>query len=187
SLKHPDEVARLREIYPEGFYLIGVHADEKRRHDHLTQSKRMTPQEAETLMRRDEDEQLPRGQRTSDSFHLSDFFVRIDQDQDKLRNSVWRVLDILFGHPYKTPTFDEYAMFMAFAAALRSADLSRQVGAVVARKKEIMATGANDCPKCGGGLYWPEYDEEDHQIKDATDGRDYMRGEDANKVERSEE
>jgi deoxycytidylate deaminase len=183
SLKHPEEVGRLREIHPEGFYLIGVHADEKRRHGHLTQSKRMTPEEAEALMRRDEDEQLPHGQRTSDSFHLSDFFVRIDENQDKLRNSIWRLLDVLFGHPHTTPTFDEYAMFMAFCSALRSGDLSRQVGAVVARNKEIMATGANDCPKSGGGLYWPEYDGVTHQIKDVQGGRDYTRGEDANKVE----
>jgi deoxycytidylate deaminase len=183
SLKHPEEVARLREIYPEGFYLVGVHADEKRRHDHLVHSKRMTLEEAEALMRRDEDEQLPHGQRTSDTFHLSDLFVRIDENQDKLRNSIWRLLDVLFGHPYVTPIFDEYAMFMAFSAALRSADLSRQVGAVVARNKEIIATGANECPKYGGGLYWPEYDKETHQIKDAKGGRDYTRGEDANKVE----
>ena len=119
SLKHPDEVARLREIYPEGFYLIGVHADEKRRHEYLTQGKRLTPTEADLLIRRDEDEQLPYGQRTSDSFHLSDFFVRIDPDADKLRYSVWRILDLLFGHPHITPTFDEYAMFLAFSAALR--------------------------------------------------------------------
>lgn len=183
SLKHPQEVARLREIYPEGLYLIGVHSDEKRRHDHLTQNKRMTPQEAEALMRRDEDEHVSHGQRTSDTFHLSDFFVRIDGNQDQLEKSIWRVLDILFGHPNKTPTFDEYAMFMAFSASLRSADLSRQVGAVVARNNEIMATGANDCPKFGGGLYWAEYDKATHQVIDAVGGRDYMRGEDANKVE----
>lgn len=183
SLKHPDEVARLREIYPEGFYLIGVHADEKRRHDHLTQGLRLTPEEADSLMRRDEDEHVRHGQRTSDTFHLSDFFVRIDENQDKLKHSLWRILDILFGYPYATPTFDEYAMFMAFSAALRSADLSRQVGAVVARDKEIIATGANDCPKFGGGLYWPEFDDECNEIIDAEDGRDYMRGEDKNKVE----
>ncbi len=140
SLKHSDEVARLREIYPEGFYLIGVHADEKRRHDYLTQSKRLTPTEADSLMRRDEDEQLPHGQRTSDTFHLSDFFVRIDQDADKLRYSVWRLLDLLFGHPHVTPTFDEYAMFMAFSAALRSADL---------------APGGRGCsPESGNHSYW---------------------------------
>ena len=31
SLKHPDEVVRFREIYPHGFYLVGVYSDEKRR------------------------------------------------------------------------------------------------------------------------------------------------------------
>ncbi len=183
SLKHPEEVARLREIYPEGFYLIGVHADEKRRHDHLVQGARLNEENTASLMSRDEDEHVKHGQRTSDTFHLSDFFVRIDENQDKLRNSLWRILNIQFGYPYATPTFDEYAMFLAFSAALRSADLSRQVGAVVARDREIISTGANDCPKCGGGLYWPEYDEESHEIQDAPDGRDYMRGEDKNKIE----
>jgi deoxycytidylate deaminase len=183
SLKHPEEIARLREIYPEAFYVIGVHADAKRRHDYLTETKRLSDQEAVELMRRDEDEHLPYGQRTSDAFHLSDFFVRIDENHDKLRNSVFRILDVLFGGPYITPTFDEYAMFMAFAAALKSADLSRQVGAVIARERQILSTGANDCPKYGGGGYWAEYDHDHHDIRDAPDGRDYMRGEDSNRVE----
>lgn len=183
SLKHPDEVARLREIYPEAFYLIGVHADEKRRRSNLVENKRISESHAVELMERDEDEHLPYGQRTSDTFHLSDFFVRIDENQDRLRNSVWRVLSLLFGDPSLTPTFDEYAMFMAFSAALRSADLSRQVGAVIATHQEIIATGANDCPKYGGGLYWPEYDTRKSEIRDVDGGRDYTRGEDANKVE----
>lgn len=183
SLKHPGEVARLREIYPQGFYLIGVHADEKRRFDYLTKDKRIPETEAEALIERDEDEHLPYGQRVTDTFHLSDFFVRIDGQDDHLKNSLWRILHLLFGHPYVTPTFDEYAMFLAFAASLRSADLSRQVGAVVAVDYQVVATGANDCPKAGGGLYWPKYDRYTHEIGDQKDGRDYMRGEDSNKVE----
>jgi deoxycytidylate deaminase len=183
SLKHPEEVARLREIYPEGFCLVGVYSDEKRRHDYLTGNMRMSPEQANELMNRDEDEHLPHGQRTSDTFHLSDFFVRVEEDHDKLQYGLWRILNILFGHPYETPTFDEYAMFMAFSAALRSADLSRQVGAVIARNNEIIGTGANDCPKYGGGLYWPEYDSNTHLIQDTPDGRDYKRQEDSNKIE----
>jgi deoxycytidylate deaminase len=183
SLKHPAEVDRLREIYPQGFYLLGVHADVKRRHELLVKNRLMTREQADLLMRRDEDENLDHGQRTSDTFHLSDFFVRIDGNQDRLRNDLWRILDILFGRPYVTPTFDEYAMFMAFAASLRSADLSRQVGAVVARNDEIIAAGANDCPKYGGKLYWPVREKETEEIKDVDGGRDYTRGEDANKAE----
>src|SRR5262249_31176072 len=74
SLEHPEEVARLRELYPQGFYLLGVYADEKRRHAFLVNDRQLTPMQAEELMRRDEDEQLEHGQRTSDTFHLSDFF-----------------------------------------------------------------------------------------------------------------
>ena len=41
----------------------------------------------------------------------------------------------------------------------------------------------SDCPKYGGGLYWPEYDTKTSEIRDMDGGRDYTRGEDANKVE----
>ena len=176
SLKHPSEVARLREIYPESFYLIGVHADETRRLEVLTEEKRMTKEEASRLMRRDENEQLPYGQRTSDTFHMSDFFVRFDESADKLKQDLWRFIDIVFGNPYITPLFDEFAMFMAFSAALRSADLSRQVGAVIAKHEELLSTGANDCPRFGGGLYWPFYDKSNRRYADVEAGRDYHPG-----------
>jgi deoxycytidylate deaminase len=91
----------------------------------------------------------------------------------------------MFGNPHLTPTFDEFAMFMAFASSLRSADLSRQIGAVIAKDNEIISTGANDCPKFGGGLYWPELDPETSKIVDTDDGRDYMRGHDSNKREKN--
>jgi cytidine deaminase len=92
------------------------------------------------------------------------------------------MIEIWFGYPYHTPTFDEYAMFMAFSAALRSADLSRQVGAVIARNEMILATGANDCPRFGGGLYWPAPDNQG-AIGDIDRGRDYKRESDSNRIE----
>jgi len=107
----------------------------------------------------------------------------MDENADKLKKDLLRILDILFGYPYVTPLFDEFAMFMAFAAALRSADLSRQVGAVVAKSNEIISTGANDCPKFGGGLYWPYYDEEAREYCDHKRGRDHTRRVDSNKEE----
>ncbi|RPI59697.1 MAG: dCMP deaminase family protein, partial [Planctomycetaceae bacterium] len=85
--------------------------------------------------------------------------------------------------PTITPTFNEFAMFMAFASSLRSADLSRQVGAVVARENEILSTGANDCPCYGGGLYWPAFIGD--RIDDTPRGRDYKRGCDSNTVEKN--
>ena len=75
-------------------------------------------------------------------------------EEDHLDTAIRRIIEILFGAPYQTPYFDEYAMFLSFAASLRSADLSRQVGAVITKDNEVLGTGANDCPRFGGGLYW---------------------------------
>lgn len=169
---------------------MGIHSDEDHRKWVFTKPgpRKMTAEEAEKLMLRDENEHLPYGQRLIDTFHLSDFFVRLIGDDVRVENEFGRLLEILFGDPYKTPTFDEYAMFLAFASSLRSADMSRQVGAVIAKDHEIISTGANDCPTFGGGLYWPEYnpDKNIERIEDKPAGRDYKRGKDLNKAEQQE-
>jgi deoxycytidylate deaminase len=186
SLKHPDEVAALRKIYGNGFYLIGVHSLEVRRKNFLEENKKITADQAKLLIGRDADEVDKFGQHTRDTYHLSDFFVDFGPNGDKFEKDIWRFLDLIFGKPFVTPTFDEYAMFMAFSASLRSADMSRQVGAVVAKDCSIVATGANDVPKFGGGLYWSDYDKEGVRIVDAEDGRDYKRGGDTNVIMKNE-
>lgn len=186
SLKNPEEVQCLREIYSSGFFLIGVFSDKERRYKHLTHHLKMTPGEANSLIDRDTDESNEFGQHTRDTYHLSDFFVSFSGNTDKLTNDICRLLDIIFGSPFITPTFDEFAMFMAFSSSLRSADLSRQVGAVITKENNIVSTGANDIPKAGGGLYWPKYSESTNEIVDALNGRDYMRGHDSNVTERNE-
>lgn len=185
SLKRPEEVAAFREVYGQGFFLLGIYSDEKRRADYLVKDKRLTTDQAKRLIERDAEEHNEFGQKTSDTFHLSDFFIHLTNNEDQWKNDLWRILDIIFGHPHKTPTFDEYAMFMAFSASLRSSDLSRQVGAVVAKDNEILATGANDCPKSGGGLYWPERNIQTSEIEDIRRGRDYMRDGDSNAIEKN--
>lgn len=181
SLKHPREVEFLRKIYGDGFYLIGIHADEKRRHQHLTEDKSMTQAQANQLIQIDEDESFDHGQKTRDTYHLSDFFLNLGSNNDQVKNRLQRFLELIFSHPYKNPTFDEFAMFMAFNSSVRSGDLSRQVGAVISREKQIIATGANDVPKSGGGLYWAEVDEATGKIEDDLDGKDYTREGDSNK------
>lgn len=183
SLKNPDEVQRLRKIYAGGFFLLGVHADHERRRNYLVKDLRLNDDDASRLIDKDANEREGHGQHTRDTYHLSDFFIDFGANHDLLKMQIWRVLDLLFGKPYVTPTFDEYAMFMAFSASLRSADLSRQVGAVLTREQCIISTGANDVPKAGGGLYWPELNDA-HEIVDQPDGRDYMRGEDSNAVQK---
>lgn len=184
ALKHPEEVERLRAIYPQGFHLIGVHASEERRRRRLIENKSIRdPTKVQDLMDRDQDGHEKFGQRVADTFHLSDFFVRLTENERDLEESVWRILALLLGHPYVTPTFDEHAMFMAFVAALHSADLSRQVGAVVATHDQVLALGANDVPKAGGGQYWASDNRLPEKFQFPDDGRDFVHGFDANKVE----
>lgn len=184
SLKSPSEVQRLRKIYSEGFFLIGVHADLERRKSYLINDLRISEENAAKLIARDADEADDYGQHTRDTYHLSDFFINFDGNNDFLKKQIWRILDLLFGRPYITPTFDEYSMFMAFSASLRSADLSRQVGAVLTKNQCIVSTGANDVPRHGGGLYWPELNKNNFEIEDVEGGRDYMRGQDSNAIQK---
>ena len=75
-------------------------------------------------------------------------------------------------------------MYMAYTSSLKSADLSRQVGAVLTKDRNIISTGANDIPRFGGGQYWPEYNEENGEIYDIENGRDYKVGHDSNQIEK---
>jgi len=174
SLKRPKEVDLLRAIYGSGFYLIGVFAPEKDRLKYLTQDKNIPWREAIRLMRRDQDEAVAFGQRSRDTFQLSDVFIQLKQDGYK--EQLERFLDLVFGYPYITPTPDEYAMLMAYSASVRSGSLSRQVGSAIrSHGGDIVALGCNDVPAPGGGLYWPG----------PLDARDHVRGIDSNDSERT--
>lgn len=151
SLKHPDEVELLRKIYGDGFYLFGIHSDKNSRKKYLEEDKHCSPDKAEELIKVDENEDKKYGQKTRDTYHLSDFFLNLSDNERQVKNTLQRFLDLIFSDPYKTPTFDEYAMFMAFNSSVRSADLSRQVGAVISNNQQIISNGANDVPKFGGG------------------------------------
>src|SRR5262249_14926676 len=163
SLKRPEEESMLRKVYGLGFYLIGVFASESERREYLTGDKNIPRRDALALMKRDEDEEaVTFGQRTRNTFQLADVFVKLADDAYK--RQLERFLDLVFGYPYHTPAPDEYSMFVAYSAGLRSAQLSRQVGASIrSRIGDIVAVGCNDVPCPGGGLYWPgKGDQRDH-------------------------
>lgn len=177
SLKHPDEVQRLREVYGDAFILISAYAPRSERVELLSQALSKSEQDcdpskhrsaAEQLINRDEDEEGNKlGQNVSDAFPLADLFVD-SRRKECLSESISRFIEAFFGYPYHTPTKDEFSMFMAKAAAFRSADLSRQVGAVITTKDgDVISVGCNDVPKYGGGLYWAE---------DDNDARDFRIG-----------
>ncbi len=59
-------------------------------------------------------------------------------------------------------------MFAAYTASLRSACLSRQVGAAITDTHgNILSTGCNDVPRTGGGLYEPGAHDQRCVFKDA--------------------
>lgn len=183
SLKHPREVQVLRQIYPNGFIAIAIFVDPMRREEYLTRQKGVTQAAAVQLLKRDESED-GHGQSTRRTFQMADYFLHYDGNEDKLRNSIARLLRLVFGHPFTPPTFNEYAMYSAYASAMRSLDLSRQVGAVIARDDCIIGTGANDVPKYGGGQYWPIYNEAKRDVEEIEGGRDYTLQQDANHREK---
>lgn len=167
----------LRSIYGASFVLISVYApltvrkqllSERIAHSRNAYDPRKYIDKAEALINRDlKDAQTESGQDVQATFPEADFFVDAT-DRDRYPTQVARFIDILFGHPFVTPTVDEYGMFHAKAAALRSADLSRQVGAVIASNEgEIISAGCNEVPKAGGGAFW------DGQGNIAKDNRDF--------------
>jgi len=169
TLKNPAEVRTLRSIYGPGFFLIGVFATGKEREDYLTQDKSVPVEKALALIHRDQGENDKNGQQTRETFLLADAFVRNKAD-------LWRALALLFGAPYVSPTADEYGMFLAYSASLRSVDLSRQVGAVVmSPHREILSTGCNDVPSPGGGLYWADSEQDDRDFQRKVDTNEKRR------------
>lgn len=158
QLKHPEEVYRLRQVYEDGFHLVGIYSPRSVRIRRLQIEKGMTKEEATRLIARDEYEDEKHGQRVRNTFHLSDVFVRAtgeDSDLDDIDSQLSRFFDLLFGDDIHTPTRDEYGMFLAWSSGLRSAQLARQVGAaILSSNGEVLSLGTNEVPCGGGGQYW---------------------------------
>jgi deoxycytidylate deaminase len=151
SLKRPEEVATLREIYGAGFFLISLSASRKERDAYF--KRRGMEKIADALIEMDNAESGPHGQQTRETFHLADAFVSMTNFEAQLD----RFLDLLFSCPTLTPTAEEHAMFTAYSASLRSGDLSRQVGAaIVDPHGDLLAVGHNEVPRPSGGLYGPD-------------------------------
>lgn len=187
SLKNPAEVELLRAVYSVGFYLIGVFEGEEERRENLKiKQPNISTDELDMIIERDQEEKNKHGQQSRATYQLADFFVDLTERKDtKIKANIDRFLDLIFGEPFMTPTFGEYAMFIAYCTSIRSADISRQIGAVICKNDEILSAGANDCPKVDGGLYWihynPDAEKADDCYKDEDGGRDHTLGVDANK------
>ena len=171
------QVITLRRIYGSGFFLVSLSAPQRLRHAYF-KKRLMNDAEAQALIDKDRSESHEWGQRTQDTFQLADCFVSIQDDPAEHERQLQRFLNMIFGCPTETPTTAEHAMFTAYAAALRSGDLSRQVGAAILDANgDLLAVGHNEVPKRGGGLYTAD---------DSERARDIERGHDANELAKDE-
>lgn len=154
SIKHPEEIAQLREVYGNILWVIGVSAADHIRSKRLLEAG-VDPGKIHGILNRDMGEKAEFGQKVRKAFASADFFVRNDEENnDNIIKSLDRFLDVLFGSKIVNPTFEESAMFHAATAASKSACLSRQVGAaLIDSRGELISVGWNDVPKFGGGLY----------------------------------
>lgn len=165
SVRHPMEVHLLRTIYQTAFALIGVVCDEDARESRLVKKFRNAGKKAaRDVMKRDEKAPQKHGQRVSDAFYLSDVFLDNSSDRfldNKKPNLAWdipdqlsRLIDIITHRGIVRPTPDEAAMHVAYGAQVRSACLSRQVGAaLIDIEGNVTSVGTNEVPRAGGGLY----------------------------------
>ena len=180
SLKRPEETETLRKVYGKGYIQISAHVPENERIRSLATAiaesynkvrKDGYEPQAHKLIDRDEAAEItstrPRtlkfGQDVRDTFPISDVIIDA-RTKHRIQSSLSRFVGIQFGYPFHTPTQDEYGMFFAKATALRSADLSRQVGvAIMTDQGDLLSVGYNEVPKAGGGFYGPEDGHEDHR------------------------
>jgi deoxycytidylate deaminase/adenylylsulfate kinase-like enzyme len=154
QIKRPEEVILLRALYRNLFYLAGVTRIYSKREDTLLKEG-VRKNEVDELMEIDRMEDRSDGQQLDKTLFLGDYFIRNDSmSASEKHEKINRFLDLVHGDQSVTPTEVESGMFAAFSAGLRSACLSRQVGAAITAKSgEVIATGCNDVPKAGGGLY----------------------------------
>jgi deoxycytidylate deaminase len=182
SLKHPEEVRTLRKIYGSSFIVISIYTPLASRLEQLKEriakSRRAYnpdpfSEQARELIGRDHQEVGTRyGQNVSSTFPEGDFFIDATK-QDNLPAQMTRLVNVLFGDPFITPSVDEYGMFHPKAAALRSADLSRPVGAVITSDRgEIISASCNEVPQAQGGAFWEGQDS-------SKDYRDFRIGHDS--------
>jgi deoxycytidylate deaminase len=160
SLRHPDEVRLLRHLYQDAFILVGVVCDEKRRVKRLLNKFQGTSEEdVEKFMERDAGAKEKHGQQVRDAFHLADYFIdnTVDRGSPKdwgVPEKLSRLVKIIFHSELVRPNGEETAMYHASSAQMQSACLSRQVGAaLVDVNSNVIATGTNEAPRAGGGVY----------------------------------
>lgn len=179
QFKRKEEIDLLRAVYGRIFFQVSIYSRRGARVDYLSRKFASSdhssgPQKyrniAESLIQTDENEtESLHGQRVAQIFHDADLIASLDA-AETIDAQIHRFCELLFGSNSISPTRREYGLFLAKAAALRTLDLSRQVGAAVfSNSGEILALGSNEVPKAGGGSYWAEGSFDDRDFKRQMD------------------
>lgn len=188
QLKRPEEIELLRNVYGPLFLQLSVYARKETRIRFISSriTKDLAVREGKTaesmaveLTATDENEaSRSHGQRVARTFHGADFIVNTEAQEQPIKDQLDRFCELLFGSNSISPSKSEYGMYTAKVAALRTLDLSRQVGAAIfTRRGEIVALGSNEVPKGQGGTYWSD--------DVGIDAREYTRDRDTNDEEKT--
>jgi len=155
NIKHIDELEHFRCVYGNMFFQVGVLCEEDERLNRLIINKKICKKDAVEILENDRKHLSKNGMNVSKVLCESDFFIENTKDNvTSIEPEIKRFVELLFGVGVHTPTLHEYAMCCAQVSGVRSACLSKQVGAaIVAKDGAIISLGRNDVPKFGGGLY----------------------------------
>ncbi|WP_115712665.1 deaminase, partial [Legionella sainthelensi] len=159
SLKNPHEYAVLRHVYRRNFLFLSIYSSRDMREKNLKRKELVTKKR-----KLDEHDELEINKlldtggfsnksstNTRETYHKAHYFINYDNYEFDLN----RFTNLIMNEPFSTPTIDEIGMAHAYVESLKSADLSRQVGAIILNEDgNILASGCNEVPKFGGGLHW---------------------------------
>jgi hypothetical protein len=161
QFKRKEEVDLLRAVYASVFFQVSIYSRRGARVDNLARkiangnhstNINLFRAAAETLVQIDENEARDHGQAVGKIFHNADFIVNMDQHEPSAEHQVERFCELVFSSNCISPTKMEHGMFLAQGAALRSINLSRQVGACVLDESgQIRVPG---CERSAKGKRW---------------------------------
>ena len=180
QFKRPEEITFFRDIYGKQVFQVSAYSDPDIRKARL--SARMRDDDssvtrasgfddlAAKLVSRDEHEfSIEHGQRIRDVFPLADVFIDAST-ADGAKQTISRFVKIVFGYNFHSPSREEYGMYLAKSASLRSTDLSRQVGAAIfSQRGEVKTIGCNEVPSSRGGTYWEGDEGDTREFKFGSD------------------
>ncbi len=179
QFKRPQEVELFRRVYGRRFVLVSAYGavDQRRAllQDRLRRSQATTSRGSDLLHMADElieddaSDNRPFGQRLRDTFHRGDVFID-GLSRLAMTEKLTRFVQAICGRADIGPSRIEFGMYAAHTAALRSSDLSRQVGAAIfSEDGDLITQGCNEVPKAFGGAYW---DSEEPDFRDVRIGHD---------------